>query len=101
MAPLEGSSRVQRLFVKETRYLVLAMEALSRLLISRYDEGSIGYHPRTENLTISHLMFADDVMIFFDGSGNSLHGISECLDGFASWSGLHMNNTKTEIFTAG
>ncbi|XP_013583277.1 PREDICTED: uncharacterized protein LOC106292212 [Brassica oleracea var. oleracea] len=80
---------------------VLAMECFSRLLLSRYEAGSIGYHPRTENLKISHLMFADDVMVFFDGSSNSLHEISECLDDFASWSGLHMNTTKTELFTAG
>ena len=80
---------------------VLAMECLSRLLRSRYEAGVIGYHPRTEELMISHLMFADDVMIFFDGTSNSLHGISECLDDFASWSGLHMNTTKTELFTSG
>lgn len=80
---------------------VLAMECLSRILLSRYEEGGIGYHPRTENLKISHLMFADDVMVFFDGRSNSLHGISECLDDFASWSGLHMNTTKIELFTAG
>lgn len=80
---------------------VLAMECLSRLLLSRYEAGLIGYHPRTEQLKISHLMFADDVMVFFDGTSNSLHGISECLDDFASWSGLQMNPTKTELFTSG
>ncbi|XP_048611893.1 uncharacterized protein LOC106393218 [Brassica napus] len=56
------------------------------LLAARFDTGNIGYHPRTENVKISHLMFADDVMIFFDGNNNSLHGIAECLDDFASWS---------------
>lgn len=80
---------------------VLAMECLSRLLLVRYEEGIIGYHPRTEHLKISHLMFADDVMVFFDGTSNSLHGITECLDDFASWSGLQINSTKTELFTAG
>ena len=35
---------------------VLAMEGLSRLLRSRYDLGSIGYHPGTSDLKISHLM---------------------------------------------
>lgn len=80
---------------------VLAMEGLSRLLLSRYEVGIIGFHPRTEQFKISHLMFADDVMVFFDGMSKSLHGITECLDDFASWSGLHMNNTKTELFTAG
>ena len=74
---------------------------LSRLLMSRYEIGAIGYHPGTENLKISHLMFADDVMVFFDGSSDSLHGISECLDDFASWSGLEMNPAKTELFTSG
>lgn len=80
---------------------ILAMECLSCLLLSRYKAGTIGYHPRTEDLKISHLMFADDVMIFFNGTSNSLHGISECLDDFASWSGLYMNNAKTELFISG
>ena len=79
---------------------VLALECLSRLFRSRYEAGTIGYHPHT-NQKLSHLMFADVVMVFFYGSSNSLHGISECLDDFASWSGLHMNTSKTEIFSAG
>lgn len=45
-------------------------------------------------------MFADDVMVFF-GSSNSQHGISECLDDFASWSELHTNTAKTKLFTSG
>lgn len=40
-------------------------------------------------------------MIFFDGSASSLHGINECMDDFASWSGLQMNMAKTELFHAG
>ncbi|XP_022553625.1 uncharacterized protein LOC111203822 [Brassica napus] len=77
------------------------MEGLSRLLKARYEAGSIGYHPGTENLKVSHLMFADDVMVFFDGSSSSWHGITEWLDDFASWSELHINASKTELFTTG
>lgn len=80
---------------------VLAMEGLTRLLQSRYASGSIGYHPMTSELKITHLMFADDVMIFFDWRSDSLHGITECLDNFASWSGLTMNRNKTELYHAG
>lgn len=80
---------------------VLAMEIFSRLLASRFDSGYIRYHPNTEELKISHLMFADDVMIYFNGDSSSLHGIHETLDDFASWSGLHMNSHKTELFFAG
>ncbi|WZY87425.1 hypothetical protein YC2023_044160 [Brassica napus] len=42
-----------------------------------YESGSIGYHPRTSEVKISHLMFADDVMVFFDGKADSLH-VNRC-----------------------
>ncbi|WZZ04139.1 hypothetical protein YC2023_090060 [Brassica napus] len=77
------------------------MEVFSQLLRARFDSGYIKYHPQTEDLAISHLMFADDVMVFFDGGSSSLHGIVETLDDFASWSGLVTNFNKTQLFTAG
>ena len=80
---------------------VLAMEVLSKLLSSRFQAGYITYHPKTEELGISHLMFADDIMIFFDGGESSLHGITEAVHDFASWSGLRMNQSKTQLFHAG
>ena len=80
---------------------VLAMEVFSNLLLSRFEAGYIHYHPRTAELKVTHLMFADDVMIFFDGGSSSLHGVSEALEDFASWSGLRINATKTQLFTAG
>ncbi|KAL9841022.1 putative RNA-directed DNA polymerase [Arabidopsis thaliana] len=80
---------------------VLAMEVFSGLLRSRYTTWYISYHPKTSELKISHLMFADDVMIFFDGNSSSLHGIYESLEDFASWSGLHMNTDKTQLYHAG
>ncbi|WZY76441.1 hypothetical protein YC2023_022825 [Brassica napus] len=80
---------------------VLAMEVFSRLLKSRYASGYIEYHPSAKPVDISHLMFADDVMVFYDGSSSSLHGISETLDDFAMWSGLEINHNKSELFTAG
>lgn len=62
---------------------LLAMESFSKLLQSRFDSGYISYHPKTAELKISHLMFVDDMMVFFDGSSSSLHGIYETLDDFA------------------
>lgn len=80
---------------------LLAMEVFSSLLKSRYEQGYIRFHPKTSCISLTHLMFADDVMIFFDGSEASLHGINEALDDFASWSGLQMNRDKTHLFHAG
>lgn len=71
------------------------MEVFSGPLASRFDSGYISYHPQTQDLRITHLMFADDVMIFFYGSSSSLHRITKTLDDFAGWSGLHMNMDKT------
>ena len=79
---------------------VLAMEVFSCLLKSTFDAGFVHYHPKTSELQISHLMFADDVMVFFDGGSSSLHGISEALDDFASWSGLTVNKDKTHLYLA-
>ncbi|KAL9293805.1 putative reverse transcriptase zinc-binding domain-containing protein [Arabidopsis thaliana] len=62
------------------------MEVFSKFMHSRFESGSISYHPNTSELNISHLMFADDVMIFCDGSSSSLHEIYETLDDFAGWS---------------
>lgn len=80
---------------------VLAMEVFSRLFSSRFETGYITYHPRTKAIGLSHLMFADDMMIFFDGGSISLHAITETLDDFAGWSGLLVNRDKSELFLAG
>lgn len=77
------------------------MEVFSNLLKSRFDAGYINYHPKTTSLSISHMMFADDIVVFFDGGCSSLHGTSEVLDDFASWSGLEVNKDKTKLFLAG
>lgn len=79
---------------------VLAMKVYSKLLYSRFDSGYIHNHRKALELLIFHLMFADDVMIFFDGGTSSLHGICETLDDFASWSGLRVNKDKSQLFHA-
>lgn len=44
---------------------VLAMEVLSQLLNTNFWNGHIGYQLKASNPIISHLAFADDLMIFF------------------------------------
>lgn len=80
---------------------VLAMEVLSQLLNANYRNGRIGLHPNASHPLVTHLAFADDLMIFFDGEKNSLICIADTLHEFSSWSGLTMNRNKTELFIAG
>lgn len=80
---------------------LLAMEIFANILSSKYADGAIGYHPLGRNPQISHLAFADDVMLFFDGKVSSLQAITSTLDRFQALSGLSMNKEKTSLFYAG
>lgn len=80
---------------------VLATEVLAQMLNLNYRTGMIGYHPAALNPSVTHLAFADDIMIFFDGQVISLQNISSTLETFSVWSGLTMNKNKTELYVAG
>lgn len=73
---------------------VLALEVFSQLLRKKYTDGSIGFHLQTQELEVTHLSFSDDLMIFSDGTLNSMKCIAETLEDFALWSGLRMKNPK-------
>ncbi|XP_077253652.1 uncharacterized protein LOC143892704 [Tasmannia lanceolata] len=53
------------------------------------------------DLTITHLLFAYDVMIFIDPSTESALGVKNCLAQFRNWSGLDINTLKSKIFFTG
>lgn len=52
-------------------------------------------------LRLTHLSFADDILVFTDGSVTSLDGVLSVMDHFASLSGLHINAAKSSIYSAG
>lgn len=79
---------------------VMAMDVLSKML----DRGAVNQvfkpHPSCEDPLITHLSFADDVLIFFDGSEKSLAGIMSILEEFKTASGL-INKDKTKLLIDG
>lgn len=77
---------------------VMAMEVLSNLLQSKFAKGSIGFHPLGKYPTVSYLVFANDIIIFFDGKSSSLQGIASSLEYFQNIFVLCMNIHKTSIF---
>ena len=62
---------------------VLALEVFTQMLKSKYEDGSIGYHPHTSTVKVTHLSFADDLMIFSDGIVNSVKCIADTMEAFA------------------
>ncbi|GKV37600.1 hypothetical protein SLEP1_g45612 [Rubroshorea leprosula] len=80
---------------------VVCMEVLSRMLNKVAEEGKFAYHPKCKNVQLTHLCFADDLMIFTDGSLASLNAIDAILMHFYKVSSLRVNYVKSELFCCG
>ncbi|XP_031392075.1 uncharacterized protein LOC116204137 [Punica granatum] len=80
---------------------VIAMEVFSLTMDLAAAEGKVGYHPRCKSLRLTHLCFADDLLLFTNASKDSLVAILDVLNAFYHWSGLMLNSEKSEIFTGG
>ena len=84
---------------------VIGMEALSclinRAVEGNYFDGSRIVVGREEDLVISHLLYADDTLIFFQANIEQLKYLSWILMWFEALSGLKINLNKSEIIPIG
>ena len=79
----------------------IVMEALSRLLdgvvLARHISGfTIGTRSNTP-LMVTHLLFANDTLIFCDAFASQVEYLREILASFKVVSGLHINLAKSEL----
>ncbi|GKB50964.1 RNA-directed DNA polymerase, eukaryota, reverse transcriptase zinc-binding domain protein [Tanacetum coccineum] len=83
-------------------FSTLVMEVLN-LLIQKNIEESKGfkYHFGCKNLKITHLCFADDLLVFCHGDVVSVKVMKKSLDEFSGFSGLLPNMQKSTIFFGG
>ncbi|XP_063949988.1 uncharacterized protein LOC135152808 [Daucus carota subsp. sativus] len=77
---------------------VLAMEALTACLNLKIEEGPFKFHSKTKDAGISHLIFADDVMLFCHGDADSVKSMMDGVNLFSSISGLCLNPAKCVVF---
>lgn len=77
---------------------VICMEYLSRIL--RYVRGhhSFSYHSRYEHLNLTHLSFADDLMLFCKGDSSSVCLMMRGIESFSLTSGLVTNKEKSTVY---
>lgn len=80
---------------------VIAMNCLSKLLTAASTEGRIGFHPKTASTRLTHLSFADDLLIFIDGSLSSVQNVLQVLHEFELRSGLAVSVQKSSFFSSG
>ncbi|XP_074283428.1 uncharacterized protein LOC141607978 [Silene latifolia] len=79
----------------------LCMEYLSRILGVVSQQDGFRFHPLCGHTRLNHLLFADDLLMFFKGTESSIMWILRSFSIFSHASGLTMNKDKTEIYFNG
>jgi hypothetical protein len=78
---------------------ILVEEVFSRLLRKKVQDGTIGYYLQLrKGPLISHLLYADDMVIFSTGRKKDVRSILEVLHIYSQWSGQVVNASKSSIF---
>lgn len=80
---------------------VICMNVLSHMIDKAAAGNRIGYHPRCKNILLTHLCFADDLLIFTDGSKISIEGVLQIFQEIEAMSGLKISIEKSTLYTAG
>jgi len=77
------------------------MEYLSRLFKRASTQSGFEYHPHYKKLGMTHLMFADGLVIFCKASPASLKILMEAFQQFTDCTGLQANMSKSQIVFGG
>ena len=78
---------------------VLCTKVLSRLLLRKEIEGLLhSIMVGRKCPTVSHLIFADDLLLFCRADACELEVLKDCLNTYERWSSQPMSKSKTSIF---
>lgn len=72
------------------------MNILSNLLDAAVEKGIFQYHPKCHQIKLTHLCFADNLLIFCKGTLGSVIGVQSVFDHFYLMSGLKLNAARSE-----
>ena len=78
---------------------ILCSDVLSRLLLQQEREGLIhGIKIARNAPPVSHLMFADDTILFCRANKEEAECLDACLEIYGKWSGQEINRQKSSIY---
>ncbi|CAK8530499.1 unnamed protein product [Lathyrus sativus] len=77
---------------------VIIMEYLSRLLLKMQRNPKFNHHAKCERLQITHLTFADDLLLFSRGDYVSVEILYLTLNKFLDSTGLKINPSKSRMY---
>lgn len=79
----------------------IVINTLSQKLNAAAESGRIGYHANCRKSNLTHLCFADDLLIFTDGTLSSVQGVLQVLQEFEAFAGLSISVDKSCFFPSG
>lgn len=80
---------------------IIVMEYLSSILLTLAEAPNFNYQPKCTKFSLTHLTFADDLLLFARGDSISVKMLLECFNDFAKVSGMSANSDKPEVFLGG
>lgn len=80
---------------------VIAMNCLSHMLNRAERQNIFRYHSNCSSTKLTHLSFADDLLIFIDGSVSSVQQVLQVLKEFEERSVLAVSMQKTSFYASG
>ncbi|XP_062100629.1 uncharacterized protein LOC133806538 [Humulus lupulus] len=82
-------------------HFVIGMEYLSRILTKIAKDSKFQFHPRCKSLALTHLCFADDLLLFCKGDYVSATLLLRAFKLFENSSGLKANIGKSVVYGTG
>ncbi|XP_075077303.1 uncharacterized protein LOC142164039 [Nicotiana tabacum] len=79
----------------------IVLEYLIRSLHGLKKEPNFQYHPKCRKLGITHMSFAEDLLLFAKGNLSSVATLYKCFSQFSEASCLHANLGKSSIYFGG
>ncbi|XP_048493658.1 uncharacterized protein LOC125494129 [Beta vulgaris subsp. vulgaris] len=79
----------------------LGMDYLDRVLSFVGEQVEFIFHVKCKNIKLSHLCFADDLLLLCNGDFRSIYTLLQGFQMFSNASGLEVNRAKSEVSYAG
>ena len=78
---------------------IIGQEVLSRMLEKEFTLKNIdGVKASASAPPITHVMYADDIILFSKATRNNAEAIVKCIQKYCEWSGQSLNNAKSGVF---